>query len=468
MKKILFLFIVLFVSCVLIPVQVKAETLSLTSYYPSPFGVYSTLRLVPTANGPSPCEAGTLYVSSTDGRLYICNGADLYEEAGVWTQVEDDVYLKDFANPNVHVGIRTDVPDSGYAMDVVGLVRSHDIRSVNSSNALQSLYMGFSDGTGQAFVNAYDSGTSSGKTLRLNENGGTVGLGTGTVDTAYQLDVLGSARTQNLELYEAGTENRRLSVGFDTAIGAGFIAPYNYSASSWEDLIINSGGGTVAIGTNTPDSNYSLHVDGNVLTQTFGASTATDPERMVEIGYNSGSDYGWIQSFDHSLDTNMRLAIYPNAAAGGNLNVTVGTATASTYMLDVAGKGRYTGNLDVTNNGDVNVTSGDVWADAFFYNSDERLKENIKPAPGLESVLQLQGISFNWKSDGTADIGLSAQNVEKVLPELVVTNPGTHKKSVKYGNIIAPLIEAIKEQQEQIDALKEEIKNLRDQIDGQL
>ena len=101
-----------------------------------------------------------------------------------------------------------------------------------------------------------------------------------------------------------------------------------------------------------------------------------------------------------------------------------------------------------------------------FYSSDKRLKENIIPIDNpIEKVLQLSGVEFDWKplteeerktihpNEGH-DIGIIAQELEEVLPELVTTRD-TGYKAVKYDKIVALLIEAIKEQQKQIDDLKD-------------
>ena len=83
--------------------------------------------------------------------------------------------------------------------------------------------------------------------------------------------------------------------------------------------------------------------------------------------------------------------------------------------------------------------------------SDERLKTNIQTLDGaLDKVKQLRGVSF--EKDGRQDIGVIAQEVQAVVPEVVDT---THEYlSVAYGNMVGLLIEAIKEQQQQIDDLK--------------
>ncbi|WP_395300451.1 tail fiber domain-containing protein [Enterobacter sp. ECC-175] len=100
-----------------------------------------------------------------------------------------------------------------------------------------------------------------------------------------------------------------------------------------------------------------------------------------------------------------------------------------------------------------------TWADAGSLCcpfSDERLKENIKPLDrSLENILKLKGVSYTWKENKTADVGLIAQDVEKVYPELVKTKDDV--KQVDYQKLVAPLIEAVREQQEQINALKADV-----------
>ena len=112
-------------------------------------------------------------------------------------------------------------------------------------------------------------------------------------------------------------------------------------------------------------------------------------------------------------------------------------------------------------------TYGNVGATAYFYTSDKSLKKDIKPLDGaLEKVTKLQGVSFAWKEDGKKSVGLVAQDVEKVYPELVGTNPSTGLKSVEYGNLVAPLIEAVKEQQKTIEKQGERISELERKLEA--
>lgn len=104
--------------------------------------------------------------------------------------------------------------------------------------------------------------------------------------------------------------------------------------------------------------------------------------------------------------------------------------------------------------------NGNVKATAFLYSSDHKLKNQIETILSpLDKLRQMRGVSFEWKENGQKDMGLIAQEVENVFPELVSTDTNTDLKSVKYGNIVALLIEAIKEQQKEIDQLNNILSN---------
>jgi len=78
--------------------------------------------------------------------------------------------------------------------------------------------------------------------------------------------------------------------------------------------------------------------------------------------------------------------------------------------------------------------------------------------------MKLDGISFNWKESGEKSIGLIAQDVEKVFPEIINTEEGTGLKSIEYAKLVAPLIEATKEQQKIIDEQREIINQQGEEI----
>jgi hypothetical protein len=96
-----------------------------------------------------------------------------------------------------------------------------------------------------------------------------------------------------------------------------------------------------------------------------------------------------------------------------------------------------------------------------FYTSDKRLKENIIPiSNALDKVDKLNGVTFDWK-EGYADVhsakghdvGLIAQEVEAIIPEIVNTRDDGYK-AIKYEKLVALLIEAVKELKEEVDELK--------------
>ncbi len=98
----------------------------------------------------------------------------------------------------------------------------------------------------------------------------------------------------------------------------------------------------------------------------------------------------------------------------------------------------------------------------YWHDSDERLKSNITPIESsLQKVLNLEGVSYNWKGNDKPLIGLVAQDVEPYFPEVVSTGSETGLKTLEYSRLVAPLIEAIKEQQVQINKLRAEIEELK-------
>ena len=112
--------------------------------------------------------------------------------------------------------------------------------------------------------------------------------------------------------------------------------------------------------------------------------------------------------------------------------------------------------VDAASTGDSIRVAGDVVA---YYSSDKRYKENIKPIESpIEKVKAISGVTFEWnekshKETGKKDVGVIAQEVEEVLPEIVQTRDNGYK-AVDYQKLTAVLIEAVKDQQKQIDELK--------------
>ena len=127
-----------------------------------------------------------------------------------------------------------------------------------------------------------------------------------------------------------------------------------------------------------------------------------------------------------------RFPIFVNAATG---NQTPATDTGYTY----------------------NPSTGTLTAVIVTASSDERLKENILTiSNALDRVLKMRGVSYNRIGSTRSELGVIAQEVETASPELVTTD-AEGMKSVAYGNAVGLLIEAIKDQQQQIDELKKRL-----------
>jgi len=146
----------------------------------------------------------------------------------------------------------------------------------------------------------------------------------------------------------------------------------------------------------------------------------------VENTANNGALIRW-------HDGNTEFKYLPAVAGAGN-------AGTRTFYIDTSGNATASGNLTAY--------------------SDERLKSNIETITSpLNKVKALRGVTFD--KDGERGLGVIAQETEAVIPEVVMTsNDEMGTKSVAYGNMVGLLIEAIKEQQTQIDELKLKLEEL--------
>ena len=175
----------------------------------------------------------------------------------------------------------------------------------------------------------------------------------------------------------------------------------------------------------------------------------------------SASDYG-----DYEIQTSGQIYANDYIIAMGGIHVggTLDPGNDNLYIDGCVGIGAapITDKLYV-NNG---TTYGAYTTLGWQHSSDRRLKTNIEPIKSsLDKIRNLQGVYFNWKNDmEKRQIGLIAQDVEPVLPEVVSKNDNGYY-SISYGNLSPLIIEAIKEQQNQIEELKEENEVLKQKLD---
>jgi len=114
------------------------------------------------------------------------------------------------------------------------------------------------------------------------------------------------------------------------------------------------------------------------------------------------------------------------------------------------------------------VAGGTTLADAWTTRSSRRFKENIRPIDDpLEKVQQLEGVYFDYKESKVHSLGLVAEEVEKVFPEVVsLSKDGKQVDGLDYSRLTAVLIEAVKAQQEQLNAEKKEIDALKARLEA--
>lgn len=265
-------------------------------------------------------------------------------------------------------------------------------------------------------------------------------------------------------------------VGVEDATGAYFGAPaYSsvlYSANNLAIRVASASFGTspvsmgalTATGASTFTSSVAIGPGGS---EKFTVNTVSSPQygvnayMGVDLGYTQGA---FLMRTQYATAPNASFSIARSTTASG-YGADPSTLSYSNIMtLDMAGNTTLAGSLTV--NSTIYAT-GDVIA---YYSSDRNLKENIRPITNaISKVKLLNGITYNWNKlyldsvpehlkeiTNRREVGLIAQDVEIVLPELVSNKPSGYK-GIKYDKIVALLVEAIKEQQIQIDNLRKKV-----------
>ena len=186
----------------------------------------------------------------------------------------------------------------------------------------------------------------------------------------------------------------------------------------------------------------------NIGMQNSITAGAINNDYAMTFQMNNDNDRGWWWGdANHStaqsaatLSTQGKMGVAHSIRVGYGESDT--TIPGATYRLDVSGNANITGNVNSS--------------------SDVSLKENIVPiADALKKVLAMRGVEYDRiDMNGAHQVGVVAQEIEEVIPELVTKDEVTGLKSVSYGNITAVLIEAIKQQQEQINNLRTKLNEL--------
>ncbi|MFC2138060.1 tail fiber domain-containing protein [Bacteroidota bacterium] len=260
------------------------------------------------------------------------------------------------------------------------------------------------------------------------------------------------------------------------------------SASKWSKTIqlrltgrvsgsVNfDGSSDVTINTNISETDPQVGTIGKDYVPCWNGSTLVtgsiqDYEGDVGIGVKPNPSYR----------LNVNGSGYSGIYATGSIVAIEGIASGSQGVATgVKGKGwcgvegeGYYGIVGRTNGIYAGYFYGDVMINGTIYpSSDIRLKKNIEPLENsLAKIMEIQGVTYNWRTEEFKDrgftndtqIGLIAQEVETVLPELISEDHDGYK-AISYSNLTAVLVEAIKEQQTVIETQQEEIESIKKQL----
>lgn len=290
----------------------------------------------------------------------------------------------------------------------------------------------------------------------------------------------------------------------DAAGDAAFATGYNTSATAANSFA--GGDGSMASGTNSFAFGHTAKTGGinsisaGSQTLSSGDNSAAFGIRDTASGYCSGGfglannakgDFSFTIGYGLVAKPFGTIAVGSYNAINNNSSITpspyapvfvVGVGDDNNTRengLEVYRGGSVTvGSLDVNNFVESNLTPGlddiyklgssskrwkEVWsANPFLQSSDVRLKTNIHPLQyGLQTVLAMKPVSYNMKADiQNRELGFLAQDMEQLVPEVVVSPQGDGLKAMKYSSLIPVLVQAIQQQQTIIETLEKRIKQL--------
>jgi len=243
----------------------------------------------------------------------------------------------------------------------------------------------------------------------------------------------------------------------------------------------------------TTNGYWPLEVNLTNNDSTFGRDLYAISSMRAPIFYDSNNTGFYVDGNSESRLYRLRMGPYTGSSSTGNQVALEIVNTGGTGEGDVAAmsfhcSGNYGMHMHLRADGFfgiggwsasswrwyVQMSTGNMTAAGYISaNSDPRLKEDLQPiTSAVEKLSQLQGYRFKWKNmspvgnPGKYDYGVLATDVEKVAPEIVQesafeSEDGDKYKTVAYSNLIPFLIEAIKEQQNDINNLKQQIINLK-------
>ena len=333
------------------------------------------------------------------------------------------------------------VDPSGIGANVIGSLESFSDSSVGGSYGLK--------------FRVSTSSSANYEAMRIAQNG-YVSLGGQQPDAHFHIEKLTPelrVQSTNANLGQGGTvctySHHTSDPTTPTGVGEVFrIKTYSANANGADyttELVSRAGSGggesRIALGQGAVGAiTFSTHASGSATERVRIASDGAFTLTQAVLNVTSSASYTTHLNYNNSGTNYISMA-------NGGYTYFRGSSNGIT-ALTVNGAGGITVNGDITATGSIDSTS------------DIKLKTNIKTIDNaLDKVLQLRGAEYDRiDRDNEHEIGVIAQEVEEVIPELV---HGDETKTVSYGNMTAVLIEAIKEQNEIINRMRKEIEDLK-------
>ena len=234
----------------------------------------------------------------------------------------------------------------------------------------------------------------------------------------------------------------------DLGLNGSAYADSNWTIVGPRDGYLYTSNGNLAIGTANTGKSLVFFTGGTLAAN---EDARFDPSGNLLIGRTS-STVGLGVKLDINGAINASAVYINGVAAGGGATIVDDTVNATRYVVFVDATSGTMSRANVDTVLSFNPSTGTLSSTIFNSTSDANLKYDIAPVNNaVEIIEQINGVKFKWKDNQHPSVGVIAQEVEKVLPELVVKDKYT---TVNYNGLIAVLIEAIKELKADIEKLK--------------
>ena len=368
--------------------------------------------------------------NSINGERFMVNGGSSTEFIALRPRAQD-VLRAQHNGTNGRVGINTTSPE--YTLDF-GETSASTIRLVSENNGT-AIRVGAGGGNNDVTLLRVDAPTS-------NPTGESDSISYG-----FSLKYMGSrvGNNNSLSIFsdnQTGTAVEAVTVLQDGKIGIGIDDPA-------VKLDIKPGYGTNYTGIFTAPYSYTPSTGEIRIGSDLGANASAGDYvglRFSIVGNGSGNANAGIFAVREQAEGNGKTSLaFATRNWGANSNLTEKVRITADGNLGVG----------ITNPSEKLDVVGTVKATDFNTTSDQNLKTNIQTIEDpLEKIVQIRGVNFEWKENNKPSAGVIAQEVEKVLPQLV---NGEDTKSVNYNGLIGLLVEAVKAQQEEINELKRRI-----------